>query len=229
MIITFVKDKLLLNWFINISKDLERVYQFKLHGSIHSFKNELDLKTNNTIAIVDVEDVNYQIYTSNHFKQSDHIKFIGIGYKKNIKEAQIIYQSNVKGFVCNNCSSFDLLKAIENLQNGGIYFPDYIKDDIVNQYLLSNPDLIQNFNRNISINKYPLIEDKLNLMVLDNKIEKLTDKERKVCHLLSQGLSYKEIANLLEVSTFAINQNAKSIYKKTKVRSRAELSYIMFK
>jgi DNA-binding NarL/FixJ family response regulator len=58
-------------------------------------------------------------------------------------------------------------------------------------------------------------------------VKALTVKEKKVSNLLSQGLSYKEIASLLGVTTFAINQNAKSIFKKLNVRSRSELSYRM--
>ena len=38
-------------------------------------------------------------------------------------------------------------------------------------------------------------------------------------------MTYKEIANLLGVTTFAINQNTKNIYRKLKVRSRSELSF----
>ena len=59
-------------------------------------------------------------------------------------------------------------------------------------------------------------------------IKPLSEKERKVSDLLAQGLSYKEIATVMGVTTFAINQNAKSIFKKLNVRSRAELSYRMF-
>ena len=56
-------------------------------------------------------------------------------------------------------------------------------------------------------------------------INALTEKERKVSQLLTQGLSYKEIAQLMGVTTFAINQNTKRIYKKLSVRSRSELSF----
>ena len=59
-------------------------------------------------------------------------------------------------------------------------------------------------------------------------IEALTEKEKKVCSLLIKGLTYKEISTLLGVTVFAINQNTKSIYKKLKVRSRAELSFRMY-
>jgi DNA-binding NarL/FixJ family response regulator len=58
-------------------------------------------------------------------------------------------------------------------------------------------------------------------------VKELTVKEKKVSSLLSQGLSYKEIASVMGVTTFAINQNAKSIFKKLNVRSRSELSYRM--
>ena len=59
----------------------------------------------------------------------------------------------------------------------------------------------------------------------DLDINALTEKEKKVAELLTQGLSYKEIAQLMGVTSFAINQNTKRIYKKLSVRSRSELSY----
>jgi DNA-binding CsgD family transcriptional regulator len=42
---------------------------------------------------------------------------------------------------------------------------------------------------------------------------------------LTKGHSYKEIAEIIGLTTFSVNQKAKSIYKKIGVRSRAELSY----
>ena len=57
------------------------------------------------------------------------------------------------------------------------------------------------------------------------EIEKLTEKELVVCKLLTQGYSYKEIADIVGLTSYAINQKAKSIYKKLSVRSRSELSF----
>jgi DNA-binding NarL/FixJ family response regulator len=53
----------------------------------------------------------------------------------------------------------------------------------------------------------------------------LTDKEKKVCEFLLKGYTYKEIANTIGVTSFAVNQRVKGIYKKLQVRSRAELSF----
>ena len=53
----------------------------------------------------------------------------------------------------------------------------------------------------------------------------LTEKEKKVCEFLLKGYTYKEIANTIGVTSFAVNQRVKGIYKKLQVRSRAELSF----
>jgi DNA-binding NarL/FixJ family response regulator len=57
----------------------------------------------------------------------------------------------------------------------------------------------------------------------------LSEKERLVVEYLLKGYSYKQIAELLGVSSFAVNQRTKSVYKKCGVKSRNELSYLLLK
>ena len=53
-----------------------------------------------------------------------------------------------------------------------------------------------------------------------------TKKQKEVCDYLLKGYTYKEIAKFLGVTIFTVNQRTKSIYKKLKVNSRNELSYL---
>ena len=51
----------------------------------------------------------------------------------------------------------------------------------------------------------------------------MTKKEYEVLLLLKDGLTYKEIASILGITTFTVNQHTKAIYKKFDVHSRGEL------
>lgn len=51
----------------------------------------------------------------------------------------------------------------------------------------------------------------------------MTKKEYEVLLLLKDGLTYKEIASILGITTFTVNQHTKAIYKKFNVHSRGEL------
>mgnify|MGYP001766830047 CR=1 FL=1 len=52
--------------------------------------------------------------------------------------------------------------------------------------------------------------------------ERLTPRENEVLTYLSKGFTIKEIANLMGIKWFTVNDHIKSIYKKLNVSSRAE-------
>ena len=52
--------------------------------------------------------------------------------------------------------------------------------------------------------------------------ERLTPRESEVLTYLSKGFTIKEIANLMGIKWFTVNDHIKSIYKKLNVSSRAE-------
>ena len=227
MIEVYFKSKIVKNWILSIESDLDKIVEFNYHSTLESLKNELDIKIKSTIAIVDFTDSNFSFYTKNYFGNAKNIKFIGIGTKLEISDLKIIVDSNIDAFIEVGNSSIELIKAIKNIKNNQKYFCEQTKEQILTELIVQ----IENGNNEIkvlkSINSNELTD--LNARKpLDLKVETLTEKEKKVTQLLTQGLSYKEIANILGVTSFAINQNAKNIYKKLKVRSRSELSYRIF-
>jgi len=50
----------------------------------------------------------------------------------------------------------------------------------------------------------------------------LSIREKQVIGLLSKGLSYKEIAEMLEVSHETVKMHLKNIYRKLKVQNKIE-------
>jgi DNA-binding NarL/FixJ family response regulator len=227
MIEVYFKSKIVKNWILSIAPDLDKIVEFNYHLTLESLKNELDIKLKSTIAIVDLTDSNFSLYTKNYFGNAKNIKFIGIGIKLEISDLKTIVDSNIDAFIEVGNSSIELIKAIKSIKINQKYFCEQTKEQILRELIVQ----IENSNNEIkvlkSINSNELTD--LNARKpLDLKVETLTEKEKKVTQLLTQGLSYKEIANILGVTSFAINQNAKNIYKKLKVRSRSELSYRIF-
>lgn len=56
----------------------------------------------------------------------------------------------------------------------------------------------------------------------------LTQKEREVLKLLTEGLSYKMVADRLQISYYTVNTHVKNIYGKLQVHSIGEaVSYAM--
>jgi len=215
----YYKQEIIINWFNKIQEDLGEVYEFNFHKNINSLKNELEIKQKLTIVIIDIENISYSLFTKAYFNNNNHIKFIGIGYKKDIEQILNLIDNNIISYISIEDSGMGLIKAINNAKKGKSYFCDETKDYLITHYINS-------------VN----CKNKIHILTVDDKnvknnnlenIKELTVKEMKVSNLLSQGLSYKEIASILGVTTFAINQNAKSIFKKLNVRSRSELSYRM--
>jgi two-component system, NarL family, nitrate/nitrite response regulator NarL len=59
--------------------------------------------------------------------------------------------------------------------------------------------------------------------------ERLTPRESEVLTFLSKGFTIKEIANLMGIKWFTVNDHIKSIYKKLNVSSRAEAAVLASK
>jgi two-component system, NarL family, nitrate/nitrite response regulator NarL len=62
-----------------------------------------------------------------------------------------------------------------------------------------------------------------------SETERLTPRETEVLTYLSKGFTIKEIANLMGIKWFTVNDHIKSIYKKLNVSSRAEAAVLASK
>jgi DNA-binding NarL/FixJ family response regulator len=220
-----VKCGLTKSWINDIVHDLSYFYDFTFFNTLESLKNELELKALNTnptltYVLIDIEDINYSLYTKSYFADNQNIKFIGIGYKKDIDEHIELIANNIGSYITIGNHSFEVVKALKYIDSGKPYFCEETKDHLLTKY-------INNIKFNSRIKNSNNLKNSIPVRENFSDIESLTEKEKKVCSLLVQGLTYKEISTLMGVTIFAINQNAKSIYKKLKVRSRGELSYRM--
>jgi DNA-binding NarL/FixJ family response regulator len=228
MIEVYFKSKFVKSWINSIETELEKITVFNFHSTLESLKNELDIKIKKTIAIIDLTDSSFSLYTKNYFGSSKNIKFIGVGTKLELSDLKKITESNIESFIEVGASAIELIKAVKHLNNDRKYFCEQTKEQIIFELIkhienAKHDNILFNSINSNELNNANNTKDSLELNVMS-----LTEKEKKVTQLLTQGLSYKEIANILGVTSFAINQNAKNIFKKLKVRSRSELSFRIF-
>ena len=91
----YCKEKIILNWFDKVKEDLNGVYNFNSHMNLNSLKNELEIKYNLSVVIIDIENINYSLFTKAYFNEHNHIKFIGVGYKKNVEQIIELFDNNI--------------------------------------------------------------------------------------------------------------------------------------
>ena len=102
------------------------------------------------------------------------------------------------GYVLKNGRAAEIVTAIREVMNGGSYFSPVVAREIVDQ--LRSPKAASN--------------DPFSL---------LSGREREVLHLIADGLSAKEIAVELEISTKTVEAHRTSLMRKLGVRKATEL------
>ena len=109
--------------------------------------------------------------------------------------------------------------CIQRGANGYLLKPFKVKD------LLGNIQIIRNGGALIT----PAVALKLFHKIhrpqnsFEDITSKLTPREKDVVNELLKGLSYKEISNVLGISSTTVNDHLKSVYTKLEVRSKSEL------
>lgn len=103
-------------------------------------------------------------------------------------------KAGATGYLLKSISGADLLKAITELDSGGVPITPKIARAIISNMQIGAPD----------------------------SVPALSGKERDILRQVSLGLSYKEIAKKMCVTTHAIHYHIKGIYKKLDVSCRKE-------
>jgi DNA-binding NarL/FixJ family response regulator len=212
----FIKNKLINKWFINIVSELYGFVEFNIHTSVFSFSNELSLKMKSNVAIIDIDDLNYFHYTNEINKTNGNCLFIGIGLEKNCTKIKEVLNNNIIGYISIYEEPYMVMQCINIVSSNNYFFDTNIMNEIINLLKKEN---------DTAASKEENFDKSLHVLNRNSHTTALTEKEKRVCNLLTKGYSYKEIAEIVGLTTFAINKNSKSIFKKLGVRSRAEMSY----
>jgi two-component system response regulator NreC len=114
--------------------------------------------------------------------------------------AQDMIRLGVKGFVLKRSSGDELVEAIHQVREGGVYWDKAVVESAVSVFAGT-----------------PRKEER------DLELAALTSREREVCRLLAHGHTNTEIAALLSISVRTVQTHREHIMGKLQVSSRAEL------
>lgn len=121
-------------------------------------------------------------------------------------------KAGANGYVLKNGRPEELAEAIRDVIKGGSPMSRQISRMVTTYFRYVDQVLADN--------EIPAESDTPDASICYCQIAQLTERERVVLDLLSEGLMYKEIAAQCFVSTHTVRTQVRSIYRKLQVRSR---------
>ncbi len=124
-------------------------------------------------------------------------------------DADLIFRAmkiGAKGYVLKTMASAQLIYAIEEVLNGKIYLPNALTSRFFEYF----QQTFKNENARAEIEKE------------ENLLNELTQREEEVLELLTQGITYKGVANKLFISETTVKTHVNNIFQKLQVNDRTQ-------
>ena len=128
------------------------------------------------------------------------VKIIALSIHSSRRFVAEMLKAGASGYILKDCLFCELMEAIKTVLGGGIYLSPKITGVVIDDY-------VQRLSKQYQSNG-----------------PTLSDREREVLQLLSEGKSTKQIALQIHVSTKTIESNRHNIMNKLKINSVAELT-----
>ena len=125
-------------------------------------------------------------------------------------DADLIFRAmkiGARGYVLKTMASAQLIYAIEEVLNGKIYLPLALSSRFFEYFQ-------QTFKEENA--KQETADDEENLL------DYLTQREKEVLELLTQGITYKGVANKLFISETTVKTHVNNIFQKLQVNDRTQ-------
>jgi len=142
------------------------------------------------------------------------ISKLGLGTKvlalSGYDDADLIFRAmkiGAKGYVLKTMASAQLIYAIEEVLNGKIYLPLALSSRFFEYFQQSFREETERKNA---------VADEENLL------DALTQREEEVLELLTQGITYKGVANKLFISETTVKTHVNNIFQKLQVNDRTQ-------
>ena len=213
--VILIKNKSIKEWMDKNIKAIARYIDIQIFTSFNALINNLSEKEklDNTHIILDIEHDLYVDFAHKIKSLNSNVNILAVGFPKEISKLKELFKIGYNAYLDTTNNELDLVKALETVSKKRFYLPERIADELIQ-------NMIQ---ENIEKNGSSFLDDK--------KIEvlQLSKKDKEVVEYIIKGYSYKNIAEILGLTAFAVNQRTKSVYKKCNVRSRSELSYLLLK
>ena len=124
-------------------------------------------------------------------------------------DADLIFRAmkiGAKGYVLKTMASAQLIYAIEEVLNGKIYLPNALTSRFFEYF----QQTFKNENAKAKKKKE------------ENLLNELTQREEEVLELLTQGITYKGVANKLFISETTVKTHVNNIFQKLQVNDRTQ-------
>ena len=124
-------------------------------------------------------------------------------------DADLIFRAmkiGARGYVLKTMASAQLIYAIEEVLNGKIYLPNALTSRFFEYF----QQTFRNENAKAEIEKE------------ENLLNELTQREEEVLELLTQGITYKGVANKLFISETTVKTHVNNIFQKLQVNDRTQ-------
>jgi two-component system, NarL family, response regulator NreC len=108
--------------------------------------------------------------------------------------------AGAKGYLLKESAEVDLLRAVEVVAQGRPFFSPQIAQTLLEDYMRA-----------------------LQQRGLEDSYELLTDREREVLQLLAEGKSNKEVASILNLSTYTVETHRTNLMQKLNLHNTAEI------
>jgi DNA-binding NarL/FixJ family response regulator len=109
-----------------------------------------------------------------------------------------VLEAGADGYLVKNCTYLQLTDAIQSVYNGKKYLSQDITSQVISGYLAPASDK-------------------------DNEYDKLSEREKEIFLLISEGKMPREIADALFISVKTVNTHKQNILEKLKLKSNADI------
>ncbi len=131
-------------------------------------------------------------------KTDDRSKIIFLTMHPDVTYAATAFDAGASGYVLKNSASRELVTAIKAAVQGKTYITPIIAGELIQTYSSSRPG------------EY-------------NIAGKLTDRQREILHLVVEGYSAKEIANMLSISPRTVETHKYNMMQELNLKTTADL------
>lgn len=145
------------------------------------------------------------LHTDNILANAAHFPVVLFNSKANAFCEKTALMAGIKGFFYLEDRADIVVKGIEHIMNGGLWF----KREIMNSALI---EFLKCSSRTNTVKKESI-----------NTEQKLTKREKMIVDLIASGAQNREIADQLYISPNTVKTHLYSVFRKTNSRNRVEL------
>lgn len=128
-------------------------------------------------------------------------KFLALSVSDAAEDVIGVIREGARGYVTKNISGVELVAAIERVAGGDAVFSPRLAGFVLDAF-----------------------SGTIEVVQIDEDLDRLTEREREVMRLIARGYAYKEVAKELFISVKTVETHVSSVLRKLQLSSRHELT-----